>query len=200
VKFILASNNNKKLKELKKILNDLNIEILTAKEVGIDLSEIKETGNTFKENAEIKAKAAVKRSGLPAIADDSGLEVDILNGEPGIYSARYAGENSTDEENIKKLLNNLKEIKEKNCSASFTCAICCVFPDGRKIFSEKSRNGEIIFVPKGTNGFGYDPIFKIETGKTFAELSEEEKNMTSHRSAALKDFKIKLLDFLKNNS
>ena len=185
--FILASNNQNKLKEMKKILNPLGISVKTASEYGIDLGDIEETGSTFEENAKIKAMSAYKRTSIPAIADDSGLVVDALSGQPGIYSARYSGENSNDQKNIEKLLNNMKDIPQDKRNAHFVCTICCVISEDEIITVRGECYGTISQSPKGTNGFGYDPIFITENGKTFAQLSDEEKAKISHRGNALRE-------------
>lgn len=184
--FIIATNNAKKRVELDRILNPLGVEAITAKQAGVDLEEVEETGSTFEENAQIKAIAACNLSGLPAVADDSGLEVDALNGAPGIYSARYAGENATDADRIEKLLEELREVPAQQRTARFVSAVCCVFPDGRKIVVRGECEGRIAFAPKGEGGFGYDPIFLTQSGKTYAQLTSEEKDAISHRGLALR--------------
>ncbi len=189
MKFILASNNEKKLKELKRILLPLGIEVINAKEAGVSLSDIEETGTTFEENAKLKAKAFVENTNMPAIGDDSGLMVDALNGEPGIYSARYAGEGAPESKRIEKLLNNLKDIPEENRTAKFVTAICCMFPNGKEILVRGECHGKIGYEPIGNNGFGYDPIFISKNGKTFAQLTSEEKDKISHRGQALRKLK-----------
>ena len=182
MKVLLASNNKKKLKELKSILG-AEFEVLTLAEAGV-MSEPEETGATFEENAEIKAVSACKASGLPSVADDSGLSVDALGGAPGVYSARYGGENTNDDKNNKLLLENLKG--EKNRKARFISAVCFCMPKGEKFFSRGECAGVILSEPRGENGFGYDPLFYIEKyKKTFAELSPDEKNKISHRGRAL---------------
>ncbi|MCI9273338.1 MAG: XTP/dITP diphosphatase [Clostridiales bacterium] len=184
--FIIATNNAKKRVELDRILNPLGVEAITAKQAGVDLEEVEETGSTFEENAQLKAIAACNLSGLPAVADDSGLEVDALNGAPGIYSARYAGENATDADRIEKLLEELREVPAQQRTARFVSAVCCVFPDGRKIVVRGECEGRIAFAPKGEGGFGYDPIFLTQSGKTYAQLTSEEKDAISHRGLALR--------------
>ena len=159
MKFIIATNNPKKLVELERILNPLGIEAVSAKEAGVVLDEVEETGTTFAENAFLKADAAFKKTGMPAVADDSGLSVDALDGRPGVYSARYAGENATDKDRYTKLLNEMKDVPEDKRSAHFTSAICCILPDGSKIEVEGRCDGKIAFEPFGDKGFGYDPVF-----------------------------------------
>lgn len=195
MKYIIATNNPKKLKELERILNPLGINAVSAKEEGICLDDVEETGKTFADNAFLKAEAAFKKTGLPSVADDSGLCVDALNGRPGIFSARYAGENATDEDKINKLLYELKDIPMNKRTAHFTCAICCILPNGDKIEVEGKCNGSIAFEPHGNEGFGYDPIFIYE-GKSYAQLSAEEKDAVSHRGRALKKLKSQLEKYL----
>ncbi len=190
---ILATNNVNKVKEMKEKLKRYKLNVLSQKEAGYDI-EIDETGTTFEENAVLKAEAINKLSKMPVIADDSGLEIDYLNGEPGVYSHRYAGENATDEDRINKVLGLLNNIEEEKRTARFKTVLCYIDEIGEKHIFEGIAEGKIGFEPKGNNGFGYDPIFISETGKTFAELSGEEKNKISHRGRAIE----KLLDFLKN--
>ena len=191
MKFIIATNNQKKLKELERILNPLGINAVSAKEEGISLDDVEETGTTFAENAYLKAEAAFKKTGLPSVADDSGLCVDVLDGRPGIYSARYAGENATDEDKNNKLLAELNDVPEKDRTAHFTCAICCILPSGEKIEVEGVCEGSIAFEPHGNGGFGYDPIFKYGD-KRYADLSSDEKDAVSHRGKALRKLKTEL--------
>lgn len=195
MKFIIATNNQKKLKELERILNPLGINAVSAKDEGISLGDVEETGTTFAENAFIKAEAAFKKTGLPSVADDSGLCVDALDGRPGIYSARYAGENATDSDKNSKLLSELKDVPEKDRTAHFNCAICCVLPNGEKIEVEGVCEGSIAFEPHGNGGFGYDPIFKYGD-KSYAELSSAEKDAVSHRGQALRKLKAELEKYL----
>lgn len=187
-KFVIASNNAHKIDEFKRILSTLDIEVISAKEAGVDFSDVEETGTTFAENSEIKAMYAFEKCGLPCIADDSGLCVDALDGRPGIYSARYGGENSTDDEKIALLLTELKDVKKKDRTAHFNCSICCVLSKEDIITAEGKCEGFIGFEKKGENGFGYDPVFYLENGKTFAELTAEEKDSYSHRGNALRKF------------
>lgn len=195
MKFIIATNNQKKLKELERILNPLGINAVSAKDEGILLDDVEETGTTFAENALLKAEAAFKKTGLPSVADDSGLSVDALDGRPGIYSARYAGENATDSDKNNKLLSELKDVPEKDRTAHFACAICCVLPNGEKIEVEGVCEGSIAFEPHGNGGFGYDPIFKYGD-KSYAELSSDEKDLISHRGKALRKLKAELEKYL----
>lgn len=195
MKFIIATNNQKKLKELERILNPLGINAVSAKDEGISLDDVEETGTTFAENAYLKAEAAFKKTGLPSVADDSGLCVDALDGRPGIYSARYAGEKATDGDKNNKLLLELNGVSEKDRTAHFTCAICCILPDGEKIEVEGICEGSIAFEPHGNGGFGYDPIFKY-SDKSYAELSSDEKDSISHRGQALRKLKAELEKYL----
>ena len=185
-KFIIASNNKGKVAELDRILNPLGVTAVTAKSEGITLDDVEETGTTFAENAFIKASAAFRKTGLPSVADDSGLTVDALNGEPGVYSARYAGENATDEDRINKLLKNLEGVPTEKRTAHFVSSICCIINENTVITAEGSCDGIIAEAPKGNGGFGYDPVFLTDNGKTFAELSAEEKDRLSHRGKALR--------------
>jgi len=179
---ILASNNAHKVEEIKSILEDYSI--LTLKDINYT-KEIVEDGSTFEENALIKARTISKYSGKTAISDDSGLSVDLLDGRPGVYSARYSKE-QTDEKNIEKVLLELNGQKSK---AKFVSVIALVKPDGTELTFRGECHGEIIFEKRGTNGFGYDPIFYVPSlDKTFAELSAEQKNSISHRKQSLEKF------------
>ncbi len=184
---VVATGNMGKMKEFRKILP--SYELITMREAGFT-EEIIEDGASFEENALIKARAVMHATGKAAIADDSGLAVDALSGAPGIYSARYAGEDATDEKNVEKLLLAMQEIPEAARGAAFVSVIAYVTPEGEeKVFRGECR-GVISFSPHGTNGFGYDPVFYIpEYGKTFGELSPEIKNEISHRSRALAKFR-----------
>ena len=184
MKFILATHNKKKCGEMQRILAPLGVEVYTAEMLGLSLTDAEETGTTFEENAYIKAKSVCDGSSYPCIADDSGLCVDALGGEPGVYSARYSGEHGDDEANIVKLLCNLKDIPDEKRTAHFTSAICVCFPDGREIRLEGRCEGKIGYEKKGNGGFGYDPVFIGE--KSFAELTSEEKDAVSHRGVALR--------------
>lgn len=183
-KFVAATNNKNKLKEFARILEPLNIEVLTASQCGGEGIDPVEDGETFEANAIIKAKAFAEALGIPALADDSGLCVDALDGAPGVYSARYSGEG--DAANNALLLKNLEAIPMEERTARFVCAICCAYPDGRYFTVRGECEGRIGFEPKGSDGFGYDPIFFIETGESFAEISGERKDSMSHRGKALK--------------
>ena len=198
MKFIIASKNKKKIAELERILNPLGITAVTENELNISIPEVEETGTTFAENAFLKANSACKASGLPAIADDSGLCVDALNGEPGVYSARYSGEDATDKKNNDLLIKNLENVSENDRTAKFCCAISVVFPNGDKVEWCGECKGKIGFEPMGDGGFGYDPYFYVD-GKSFASLSAEEKDKISHRGNALRQLKVKLKEYLDDN-
>ena len=187
MKVILASKNQHKLTELSAILSQLGFEIALESEYGLDI-DVEETGTTFEENSFLKADAVMKASGLPVLADDSGLMVDALDGAPGVYSARY-GHKASDKERTAYLLENMKDVPEERRGAKFVCVITCLFPDGRKIVARGECPGVIARAPHGENGFGYDPVFYLpELGMTYAELSSEQKNAISHRARALQDF------------
>ena len=183
MKIIAATGNAGKIKAIKKIFSDVNIEILSMGEIGIDI-EIEENGTTFEENALIKARTISKMTGEIALADDSGLCVDAMGGAPGIYSARYAGADATDSQRIEKLLEELKD--EENRKAKFVSVIAMVFPDGNELTADGEVHGQIAKGVHGEGGFGYDPVFiSDELGKTFGEATSEEKNSISHRARAL---------------
>lgn len=197
MKFVLATQNPKKKAEMSAILSDLGVEIVTEEELGIHV-DVEETGTTFAENAALKAEAVMRVSGLPAIADDSGLCVHALNGAPGVYSARYGGEGLTDEQRYRLLLTALSGQTDR--SAHFETAVCCVFPDGGRITAHGECRGSIAFAPQGKNGFGYDPVFfYTELRKTFAQLTAEEKAAISHRGNALRAFRTELEAYLKDH-
>lgn len=198
MKFIIATNNPHKLVELERILNPLKINAVSAKEAGVTLDDVEETGTTFAENAFLKANAAYKKTGLPSVADDSGLSVDCLDGRPGIFSARYAGENATDKDRYTKLLNEMKDVPEEKRTAHFTSSICLIIDDNTKIQVEGYCEGKIAFAPKGVDGFGYDPVFLVGE-KSYAELSAQEKDKISHRGNALRKLKEELIKYINNN-
>ncbi len=183
--FILATNNMKKLAEMQRILSPLGINVVTAKMLGITLEEVEEDGDTFEANARIKALAACKATNMPAIADDSGLCVDYLDGAPGIFSARFSGEHGNDELNNDLLLEKLDGVPMEERTAYYVCAICCEFPDGREIIVRGECHGHIGFERDGNEGFGYDPLFLIN-GKAFGRYTAEEKDKISHRGNALR--------------
>lgn len=196
MKFIIATHNRKKLAEMQRILAPLGVEVLTAEEAGKELTDVEETGTTFLENAVLKAESGCRESGLPCIADDSGLVVDYLGGEPGVYSARYSGVHGNDEANIQKLLKNLDGVPKEKRTARFVCTVCVCFPDGRKLSVSGKCEGFIGFEKHGENGFGYDPVFMVGE-KSFAELTAEEKDSLSHRGNALRELVKVLPDYLK---
>lgn len=197
MKFILATHNKNKCAEMSRILSPLGVEVYTADMLGITLTDAEETGRTFLENAKIKAFSGCKESGYPCIADDSGLCVDALNGEPGVYSARYSGEHGNDEANIEKLLLKLKDVPDEKRSAHFSCAVYVCFPDGREIAVEGRCEGKIGYEKIGDGGFGYDPVFMCN-GKSFAQLTSEEKDAVSHRGKALNSLSQKLKEILSS--
>ena len=195
MKLVLASKNAHKLVEMKDILSQLGVEVVLESEAGVDV-DVEETGATFEENAYLKAHAVMEASGLPAIADDSGLCVDALNGAPGVYSARYGGPGLDDAGRYQLLLENMRGQLDRRCK--FVSAICCCFPNGDRVEARGECAGTLAYAPKGEDGFGYDPVFFVPgLKKTFAELSPEEKNAISHRGNALKAFREKLETYLK---
>ncbi len=186
---VLATKNPGKIKEIRELFDDLNIDILTLEDFP-DIPPIIEDGNTFEENALKKARAVAEATGKPSIADDSGLEVICLNGKPGIYSSRYAGIDSGDEKNNMKLLNELKDVPLDKRGARYVCVVALVTEDGYEKTFRGECNGIIVDTPRGKGGFGYDPIFFIpEKGKSMAELSLKEKNQISHRGKAFRSLK-----------
>lgn len=192
MKLILASNNAKKMKELRAILSDMDVEILSQREAGCNF-EVDETGTTFAENAYLKAKAVFDATGEATVADDSGLMVETLGGEPGVYSARYApgGHDATDKERYEYLLKKMGDTE--NRKAKFVSSICCLLPDGRIIRTEGECHGRILTGPCGEGGFGYDPVFMPDGyDESMAQLGTEVKNKISHRAHALAKFKEEL--------
>ena len=183
--FILATNNMKKLAEMQRILSPFGINVVTAKMLGKQLEDVEEDGKTFEDNAKLKARAACKEMNMPAIADDSGLCVDYLDGAPGIFSARFAGEHGNDEKNNDLLLEKLDGVPLEKRTAHYVCAICCTFPDGREIVVRGECNGVIGLERDGHEGFGYDPLFLVD-GKAFGRYTAEEKDKISHRGNALR--------------
>lgn len=198
MKLVIATHNEHKVKEFSRILEPLGIEVITA-----EISEPDETGKTFMENAFIKAESACKETGMPAVADDSGICVDALGGAPGIYSARYGSEGLAPDEyslddvgRLNKLLDDMKNVDDDNRAGNFTSAICCVFPNGDVIEAEGICEGTIAREAIGNKGFGYDPIF-MQDGISFGTLSDEEKDKRSHRGKALRLFAEKLEKYLE---
>ena len=195
MRFVLATHNPGKLREMGEILKDFGIEVVSPKDLGITV-DVEETGSTFAENAMLKAKAICKAADLPAIADDSGLCVDALNGAPGVYSARYGGEGLDDRGRYMLLLSSLRGAPTR--AAHFACAVACAFPNGDTLTAEGRCDGSIAYAPLGEGGFGYDPVFLLlGTGKTFGQLTQEEKSAVSHRGRALREFSEKLETYLK---
>lgn len=193
MKIVLASQNIGKLKEMKEILREFDLEVMLPSELGID-DQVEENGVTFAENAQIKSMTMMKRTGMIAIADDSGLVVDKLGGAPGVYSARYGADQCvTDRDRYELLLRNMEHFQGDDRRARFVCCISCATPEGRILTASGRLGGYITKEPKGEGGFGYDPVFYIpELGKTAAELTPEEKNRVSHRGRALRRFVRKL--------
>lgn len=191
-KLIFATGNEGKLKEIRMILGDLGVEILSLKEAGID-ADVEENGTTFEENAVIKATEIMKLTGEVVLADDSGLEVDALNKEPGIYSARYMGHDTSYRIKNQSIIDRLEGREGEERSARFVCAIAAAFPDGKVITTRGTMEGQIGYEERGENGFGYDPIFYLpQYGCTSAEISPEQKNEVSHRGKALRAMKEQL--------
>ena len=187
MKAVLASKNPHKLAEIQAILSGLGVEVVMESELGLDI-DVDETGTTFEENSRLKAEAVMRAANMPAVADDSGLMVDALDGAPGVYSARY-GHKSSDGERTAFLLENMKDVPDEKRTAKFVCVITCLWPDGRKIVARGECPGVITHEVHGENGFGYDPVFYLpELGMTYAELPSEQKNAISHRARALQEF------------
>ena len=193
MKVVLASKNKHKLEEISKITEKFGIELVLQSQLGVDI-DVEETGTTFEENSFLKADAVMKATGLPALADDSGIAVDALKGAPGVYSARYGFDDSLDDwGRLELLLKNTENVPDGQRQAQFVCVITMVTPDGQTIQARGEIHGELTRQPRGENGFGYDPIFYYPPlGKTTAELSPEEKNRVSHRANALNVFYKKL--------
>ncbi|MEZ5358875.1 MAG: XTP/dITP diphosphatase [Candidatus Zixiibacteriota bacterium] len=200
MKLVLATNNQDKVREMRNLLDGLGIEILTSKDFD-DFPEIEETGETLQENAALKSKGIFKFTGLPALADDSGLEVDALNGAPGVYSSRFAGPGCTYDDNNTKLLKELEGVPKDKRSARFRCVISITFADGDTRQVDGAAEGFITEQKAAfTHGFGYDPVFFYPPlNKTFAEITLDEKNAVSHRGQALKKAKAVIEDYLKNH-
>ena len=194
MKLVLASKNQKKMKEMSEILGHLGVEVCLQADVGVDI-EVEETGTTFEENSLLKARAVMEATGLPAIADDSGLCVDALNGGPGVYSARYGGEGLDDTGRYRLLLENMRGQSPR--TARFVSVITCCFPNGDILTARGECEGTIPFAPMGEGGFGYDPVFFLpRLKKTCAQLTADEKNAISHRGRALEAFRVKLEVYL----
>ena len=186
MKIIIATHNKHKLTEMSRILAPMGYEVVTDRDLGIELTDAEENGETFLDNARIKAESGCKESGLPCIADDSGLCVDFLGGAPGVFSARYSGVHGDDDGNNRKLLAELEGVPTEKRTAHFACAICVSFPDGSEITATGKCEGYIGYEKKGSNGFGYDPLFMVGE-RSLAEMTAEEKDAISHRGNALKE-------------
>lgn len=196
-RIIFATGNAGKMKEIRMILADLGMPVVSMKEAGVSV-EIEENGTSFEENAVIKARTIMEQTGEITMADDSGLEIDALNKEPGIYSARYMGEDTSYEIKNQNLIDRLQGVPEEKRTARFVCAVACAFPDGRVFTVTRTMEGIIAEESRGANGFGYDPIFYLpEKGCTSAEISAEEKNELSHRGKALRAMRQQLEELLK---
>jgi len=200
MEIVLATQNPDKVREIKEVLKDLPIKILTLMDLGLK-EKVEEKGKTLEENALLKAKFWAEKTGKWALADDTGLEVEALNGAPGVHTSRYAGENASYEDNWKKLLKNMEGIPWEKRKARFRCVIVIVSPQGKRYIAEGSVEGYITLEAKGNKGFGYDPVFYVpEKGKTLAEMSLEEKNSLSHRGKALQKAKEIICNIITSSS
>lgn len=195
MKIFIATKNHNKLKELERILVPMGFEVLSENDLEKPLPEVEETGVTYEENALLKAHSGLKETGLITVADDSGLSVDILDGAPGLYSARYSGTGATYASNNEKLLAALKDVPHEKRTATFVSAIACVFPDGREFTVRGECKGFVAEECRGNGGFGYDPLFVCEAG-CYAEMTPEEKDRVSHRGNALRAFKQELKKYI----
>lgn len=195
MKFVIATHNNHKVAEFKRILEPLGVEVVSQKEAGIDV-EVVETGTTFAENAKLKAESVSHVGNCVAIADDSGICIDAFDGGPGIYSSRFLGEDTPYTEKNAIILDRLKDVPDEKRTARYVCAICCIFPNGDVIETEGRCEGKMGYESKGGNGFGYDPIFMVDD-RSLAEISDAEKDEISHRGVALKKFVEELKSYLK---
>jgi XTP/dITP diphosphohydrolase len=197
MKIVIATTNQNKLRELRDLLQGIDVELLSLRDFP-DCPAVTEDGKSFAENAMKKARAICARTGMVTIADDSGLEVEHLGGQPGIYSARYAGDGAADKDNYEKLLRELQGVKAEDRGARFCCVLAIVSPEGKEKLIAGEYRGVIIEEPRGHNGFGYDPVFlDTASGLTFAEMGAEEKNKISHRAQALQSLRKILPDFLR---
>ena len=199
IKLILASNNAHKIREFRELVEGMDVELLSQREAGLEL-DVEETGTTFEANAYIKAKAVTDALGCAAVSDDSGLEVDCLDGRPGVYSARYGGGHDvSDEDKNVFLLREMGDTDKR--TARYVCAICCTMPDGHVIECRGECEGEMLRAPRGNGGFGYDPIFRPEGhDRAMAELTPDEKNAISHRGKAMREFLKKFEEYLNGNN
>ena len=194
-RIIFATGNEGKMREVRMILEDLEVPVVSTKEAGVS-ADIEENGTTFEENAVIKARSVMELTGEMAMADDSGLEIDYLDGAPGIYSARFMGEDTSYDIKNAALIEKLAGVPDEKRTARFVCAIACVMPDGTTLTSRGTMEGRIAYEIRGENGFGYDPIFYLpECGCSSAEISPEQKNELSHRGKALRSMKEKLMEY-----
>ena len=200
MRVVLASKNKHKLVEISKITEKFGFELVLQSELGVDI-DVEETGATFEENSLLKAEAVMKATGLPALADDSGIAVDALNGEPGIYSARYGFDESLDDwGRLELLLKNTEHVPDGQRQAQFVCVISFVTPEGEVIQARGEIHGELTRAPAGENGFGYDPIFFVPSlRKTLAQVPAEDKNAISHRGNALRAMAVKLKEYMENH-
>ena len=194
--FLIATHNMKKRDELYRILSPLGIDVKTADQLGIEITDVEETGETFYENALLKAQSGCRESGMPCVADDSGLAVDYLVGAPGVYSARFAGVHGDDERNNDKLLKLLADLPAEERTARYVAVVCCVFPNGDVISARGECEGYIGFERIGDGGFGYDPLFRVGD-KSMAQLTAEEKDAISHRGNALRALAVKLTEYFE---
>ena len=194
MEFLIATHNMKKRDELYRILSPLGIDVKTSDQLGIEITDVEETGETFYENALLKAQSGCRESRMPCVADDSGLAVDYLVGAPGVYSARFAGVHGDDEANNQKLLKLLRDVPVEERTGRYVSVVCCVFPNGDIISARGTCEGYIGFEPRGNGGFGYDPLF-VMGEKTMAELTAEEKDAISHRGEATRLLAEKLKEY-----
>ncbi len=194
IEFLIATHNMKKRDELYRILSPLGIDVKTSDQLGIEITDVDETGETFYENAFLKAESGCRESGMPCVADDSGLAVDYLVGAPGVYSARFAGVHGDDEANNQKLLKLLRDVPLEERTGRYVSVVCCVFPNGDVLSARGTCEGYIGFEPRGNGGFGYDPLF-VMGEKTMAELTAEEKDAISHRGEATRLLAEKLKEY-----
>ena len=194
--FLIATHNMKKRDELYRILSPLGIDVKTSDQLGIEITDVEETGETFYENALLKAQSGCRESGMPCVADDSGLAVDYLVGAPGVYSARFAGVHGDDERNNDKLLKLLADLPAEERTARYVAVVCCVFPNGDVISARGECEGYIGFERIGDGGFGYDPLFRVGD-KSMAQLTAEEKDAISHRGNALRALAVKLTEYFE---
>lgn len=195
MKFVIATHNNHKVTEFKRILEPLGVEVISQKDAGFDV-EVVEDGTTFAENAKLKALSVSRAGNCVAIADDSGICIDAFDGGPGIYSSRFLGEDTPYTEKNAIILDRLKDVPDEKRTARYVCAICCIFPNGDVIETEGRCEGKMGYESKGGNGFGYDPIFMVDD-RSLAEISDAEKDEISHRGVALKKFVEELKSYLK---